>query len=152
MPYDTDIFVSYRRDPETLLWISRFLVPIVRQRVSLELGNDPAIYVHEVTAQIPAGTAWPVVLGKTIAQSRTLIALWSGNYLASEWCQQELALMLDRERRHKARTVKNEYGLVIPIVVHDGESIPKALGSAQRLDAKDYFNAHMPTEGHKADA
>ena len=59
--------------------------------------------------------------------------------------------MLDRERRHKARTVKNEYGLVIPIVVHDGESIPKALGSAQRLDAKDYFNAHMPTEGHKAE-
>jgi hypothetical protein len=80
------------------------------------------------------------------------MALWSGNYLASEWCRQELTLMLDREKKHNARTVKNKYGLVIPIIVHDGESIPKVLASAQRLDTKDYFFAHMPSDSSKAAA
>ena len=152
MAYDHDIFVSYRRDPQTLLWIERFLTPMVTQRVSLELQRNPAIYVSEVTDQIQVGGAWPVDLGETVARSRVLIALWSGNYLASEWCQQELSLMLDRERKHKARTVKNKYGLVIPIVVHDGESIPGVLANAQRLDVKEYFFAHMPRDSDKAAA
>ena len=52
--------------------------------------------------------------------------------------------MLDRVRKYCARTAQNKYGLVIPIVVHDGDSIPKALGTAQRLNVKDYFNPRMP--------
>lgn len=147
MAYKHDIFVSYRRDPETLLWIARFFKPIVIHRVRMELQREVSIYVHEVGDQIQAGTAWPADLGETIACSRILIALWSGDYLSSEWCRQELSLMLDRERKTKARTATNKYGLVIPVVVHDGETIPAKLASAQKLEVKDYFISRMPDSG-----
>jgi hypothetical protein len=83
--YDYDIFVSYKRDPETLQWIRRFLRPLLVHRVQMELGRPVGVYVHEVSDQIQAGTAWPIELGNVIASSRVLIALWSGDYLSSEW-------------------------------------------------------------------
>lgn len=147
MAYQYDIFVSYRRDPEALLWIGRFLKPIIEHRVSMELQREVKVFVHEVGSQIPAGTAWPVALGEALATSRILIALWSGNYLTSEWCRQELSLMLDREAKTKARTGNNKYGLVVPIVAHDGETIPRPLANAQRLEVKDCFNSRMPSDG-----
>lgn len=151
MAYQHDIFVSYRRDPEALSWIGRFLKPILEHRVRMELQRPVDIYVHEVGSQISAGTAWPVELGERIATSRVLVALWSGDYLTSEWCQHELSLMLQRERSCRARTPRNKYGLVIPIIAHDGETIPADLASAQRLEAKEFFIARMPSEGTKAE-
>lgn len=148
MAYKHDIFVSYRRDPETLLWIARFFKPIVTHRVRMELKREVDIYVHEVGNQIQAGVAWPADLGETIACSRILIALWSGDYLSSEWCRQELLLMLDRESKTKARTAANKYGLVIPVIVHDkGEDIPKKLANAEKLEVGDYFISRMPDNG-----
>jgi hypothetical protein len=150
MAYRHDIFVSYWRDPQALVWISRFLNPMLSSRVAMALGRRIDIYVHEVTDQIPVGVAWPVDLGETIAHSRILIAIWSRGYLSSEWCRQELSIMLDRESKTGARTIRNKYGLIIPIVVQDGETIPKKL-SAQRLEAKDYYNEHMVPNGDKAE-
>jgi hypothetical protein len=152
MGYEHDIFVSYRRDPEALIWIERFLKPIVRHRVRMELEREVQIYVHEIGEdQVHAGTAWPIELGEVIARSRILIALWSGDYLSSEWCQEELAIMLDRERQAKSRSIRNKYGLVIPIVAHDGETIPRRLAAAQQLNVAECFNSRMPNNGPLAE-
>ena len=152
MAYEYDIFVSYRRDPEALEWIRRFLRPLMMHRVGLEMDRTPTMFIHEVTDQIQAGTAWPVELGETIASSRILVALWTKNFLRSEWCQQELSLMLEREKTMKARTPTNKYGLVIPIIAHDGETIPSNLASAQQLIVKEWFNTRLPDNGPEAAA
>src|SRR5690606_17649077 len=137
--------------PQTLVWIARFLHPIVKQRVGLELGEEPVIYVHEITGQIQAGTAWPADLGETLAHSRVLIALWAGNYLTSEWCRQELSLMIQREREQRRRAhAGTKYRLVIPIVVHDGEDIQKVLGPVQYVDVSKYFFSNLPQDSVKA--
>jgi len=151
MAYEHDIFVSYKRDPEALEWIRRFLKPLLTHRVQMELRRPVVVYVHEVGNQIPVGTAWPVELGDVIARTRVLVALWSGDYLSSEWCRQELSLMLQREQRNRARTARNKFGLVIPIVAHDGETIPEKLAAAQKLEVFDYFNSRMPSDGVKAE-
>src|SRR5687767_6586329 len=108
MAYEHDIFISYKRDPEALEWIRRFLKPLLTHRVQMELGRSVVVYVHEVGDQVPAGTAWPAELGEVIAHSRVLLALWSGDYLTSEWCRQELSLMLRREKSARARTASNK--------------------------------------------
>jgi TIR domain len=151
MGYEHDIFISYKRDPEALEWIRRFLKPLLTHRVQMELKRPVMVYVHEVGNQIAAGTAWPVELGEVIARSRVLVALWSGDYLSSEWCRQELSLMLQREQRSRARSARNKFGLVIPIVAHDGETIPQRLAAAQKLEVFEYFNSRMPSDGAKAE-
>jgi hypothetical protein len=94
-----------------------------------------------------------VELGEVIASSRVLIALWSGDYLTSDWCRQELWLMLQSERQIGARRPGKKFGLVIPIIAHDGydDDLPAPLASAQRLRVDDYFNSRMPSDGVKAE-
>ena len=151
MGYRHDIFISYRRHPETLEWIKIHFLPLLTHRVGCEMPDPPQIYVHEITHQIPAGTAWPVELGEEIGASRILIALWTGSYINSIWCAQELFLMLAREQETGSRTPQNKYGLIVPVVVHDGEKIPQELGLAQRLDITTCFNTRMRRDGRKAE-
>jgi len=101
MGYSNDIFISYRRNPETHAWITEHFVPLLALRVELELGRKPSIYVDD---QIESGTSWPASLGVALGCSRVLIPLWSGNYLSSAWCVQELSHMLARERETDLRT------------------------------------------------
>jgi hypothetical protein len=151
MGYLHDIFISYRRHPETLEWIREHFLPLLDHWVGLEMPQDPQIYVHEITGQIPAGTAWPTELGERIGASRILIALWSGAYLNSVWCTQELCLMIAREQETESRTVKNKYGLIVPVIVHDGDNIPQQLGLTQRMDIKAYYNTRMRRDSEKAE-
>jgi hypothetical protein len=151
MGYHHDIFVSYKRDPETLSWIGNHFLPLLKVTLSHWLQRDPDIYIHEITDNIKVGTAWPVELGEEIAASRLLIALWSGNYMTSRWCAKELCLMLAREKEAKCRTTYNKYGLVIPVIVHDGENVCEIVGNTQNLDIKPCFNTRMRKDSPKAE-
>jgi hypothetical protein len=140
MSYQHDIFISYRRDPETYLWITEHFVPLLKLRVGLSLGQQPVTYVDD---QIESGTSWPTSLGVALGNSRTLIVLWTGNYLASVWCTTELTQMLIREKEAKLRTGRRPHGIVIPAFIHDGERFPVDLGHIQRFEIQKCFNVRM---------
>jgi hypothetical protein len=128
--YAHDLFISYRRDPEVVRWIQDHLVPLLR---------------------IEGGATWPVDLGIALGQSKVLISLWSGNYLHSEWCTQELAHMVAREKEEQRRTPQNRFGVVFFLIVHDGESIPADLQAVQRVDITKCFNVRMPRDSITAE-
>src|SRR5450755_2382085 len=111
MSYQHDIFISYRRNAEAFIWIKDHFLPLLTLHVELELGRAPSIYVDD---QIESGASWPVSLGTALGGSRVLIPLWSGNYLSSVWCTEELSHMLGREREAKLRTVERPHGVIIP--------------------------------------
>jgi hypothetical protein len=140
MSYQHDIFISYRRNPETYVWITEHFVPLLTLRVELELGRKPLIYVDD---QIESGTSWPASLGAALGGSRVLIVLWSGNYLTSVWCTEELSHMLGREREAKLRTVDRPRGVVIPAFIHDDEKFPPDLQHIEHFEVQKFFNVRM---------
>jgi len=148
MSYKYDIFISYRRDDETRSWLNNHFIPLLKHRLKLELGYDPSIYTDQ---KLEIGTTWPVDLGDQIASSRILIALWSKTYLHSEWCACEMTHMLEREINLGLRQAQNADGLVIPIIVHDGETLPPPLAIGQKLEIQEYFNPRMSKESEKAE-
>jgi hypothetical protein len=148
MSYSHDIFISYRRNPETYVWITEHFVPLLTLRVELELGRRPLIYVDD---QIESGTSWPASLGAALGGSRVLIALWSGNYLASVWCTEELSHMLGREREAKLRTVNRPHGVVIPAFIHDGEKFPPDLRYIEHFEVQKCFNVRMARNSPRAE-
>jgi hypothetical protein len=148
MSYQHDIFISYRRNAETYAWIKEHFEPLLTLRVEMELGRKTVIYVDD---QIETGTSWPGALGAALGASRILVALWSGNYLASVWCAEELSQMLVREREAKLRTAARPYGVVIPAFIHDGEQFPADLSYIQHFEIQKSFNVRMARNSPRAE-
>jgi hypothetical protein len=80
-----------------------------------------------------------------------LISLWSGNYLHSKWCTLELAHMVAREQEEQCRTPHNPYGIVLLVVVHDGEKIPHELQAVQKVEIQSCFNVRMRRDSARAE-
>jgi TIR domain-containing protein len=148
MAYTHDIFISYRRNPDTLKWIKEQFVPLLSLRVGLELEYTPVIYVDE---QVESGASWPPLIGAALGESRVLIALWTGNYLASVWCTEELSQMLAREDEAKLRTAKKPNGIIIPAFIHDGESFPPDLQHIKPFEIQNCFNVRMAPNSPRAE-
>lgn len=148
MSYRNDIFISYRSNPETVIWLEQHFIPLLKLRVGLELGKEPIIFTDR---GVENGATWPVELGRELARSRIMISLWSANYLHSRWCSLELAHMVARERSKKLRTPKNPYGIVLFVVVHDGDTIPQNLTIVQKIEIKRCFNVRMARDSPRAE-
>jgi TIR domain len=149
MSYQHDIFISYRRNPETCQWIKEHFVPLLELHVEFELGWKPVVYLDN---QVESGTSWPASLGTALGSSRVLILLWTRNYLSSVWCVEELSHMLTREKDRKLRTPAKPYGVVIPAIIHDGDEFPKDLGHVQHFDIQKTFNVRMARNSALAEA
>ena len=148
MSYQYDVFVSYKRYPDTHLWITEHFVPLLEVRLAFELNRKPNIFVD---SQIESGTSWPSELGVALGKSRILIPLWTGDYLASLWCTEELSHMLAREAKEKLRTAQRPHGVIVPAFVHDGEKFPAALKHIQYFEIQKTFNLRMARTSPRAE-
>jgi hypothetical protein len=148
MGYQYDIFISYRRNDETRVWIAEHFVPLLELRVEQELNRKPTICVD---TQLESGASWPAQLANALGGSRILIALWSGNYLSSVWCTQELSHMLDRETQAGLRTAEHPHGLVVPVFIHDGEKFPPQLSHISHFQIQKCFNVRMARNSPRAE-
>jgi TIR domain len=149
MAYEHDIFISYRRNDETLAWLENHFAPLLELRVGQELMRSPTIYIDVRKAE--AGASWPPQLGIALGRSRILIALWAKDYFASEWCTEEMAQMLAREQESGLRSDTDPRGLVVIAVIHDGDDFPNGLAEIQRFDIKNSFNVRMAQNSLRAE-
>jgi hypothetical protein len=148
MAYQFDIFISYRRDPETLAWIQAHLVPLLQTHVGNSLGRQPSFYLD--VAQEAPGAAWPAALGNAIGNSRIVLVLWTKRYLNSVWCTTELSQMVQRQIDAGLGTAAQPVSLVVPAFIHDGESFPPTLAHLQPMAIQPYFSSRMVPNGSLA--
>jgi TIR domain len=148
MAYQYDIFISYRRHDETRAWIADHFVPLLELRLGQEIDRKPLLYVD---TQLESGASWPPLLAQALGGSRILLALWSGNYLSSVWCTQELSHMLDREKQAGLRTAAHPYGLIVPAFIHDGDKFPPELSHIEHFEIQKCFNVRMARNSPRAE-
>ncbi|MEO6166121.1 MAG: TIR domain-containing protein [Chitinophagales bacterium] len=148
MAYQYDIFISYRRNSELLSWINAHFIPLLKANVQFELGREPSVFVDQ---DINAAGVWPLILGESISKSRILISLWSKTYLVSEWCTIELSHMLERDQLKGFRTLENPYSLIVPVIIHDGETMPVELSIVQRIEIKNFFTVRMHKDSESSE-
>ena len=149
MAYTYDIFISYRRDPETWRWIKRHFEPLLKLRVGLELEDEPQIFIDQTGVE--SGTSWPTELGRSLAGSKILVALFTKSYFASRWCTTELSIMLSREKETARRTLKNPHGLVVPAILHDGKDFPQSVKHIQPIEIQNCFNVRMSQDSPRVE-
>jgi hypothetical protein len=148
MPYQYDIFISYRRDTETRNWIENHFVPLLEHHIKLDIGRDPKIFID---SQLEAGTTWPISLGKKLGESRTLIPLWTKTFLNSDWCKCEIGHMLEREKLLGLRTIDKPGGLIFPTVIHDGDTMPVELKTIQKVEIQECYCISMRRDSERSE-
>lgn len=139
MAYEHDVFISYKREPNWTLWTRDHFKTLLKSYLQQDLGQEPDIFVDE---RIVVGADWVDSLAEHLAKSKVLIAIFSGDYFGSDWCVHELDMMLERSQAcHGAKA--EDARLIIPVVVHDGDHIPKPVKRLQPADFAAYRIAHI---------
>jgi hypothetical protein len=141
MAYRYDVFLSYRRHKEWPKWVNNHFLPLFEHYLGEELGRDAHVFLD--TSEIESGSVWPYKLAEGLAQSRVLVCLWSRQYFSSPWCVTELAHMRAREDACGHGTPNQPGGLIVPVVIHDGEDFPLEVRHIQVADFQDIVNVHM---------
>jgi hypothetical protein len=127
MPYQRDVFISYRREEYAWTpWARDTFNRALASWLQRELGRPANVFIDE---QVPIGADYVDHLAEMLVQSRVMVALLSKDYFSSSWCVHELDLMIERSKGND---------LIIPIVVHDGEVIPDALARLNYADFKKF--------------
>ena len=138
--YEHHIFVSYRRsDEEWVRWTRENVVRFLRSLLRPALGQV-SVYMDET---IETGASWPEHLALNQARSRLLVAILSRDYFQSDWCRLELALMSARERAAGLRTQGNPGGLIVPLVIDDGDLFPAEIQAIQSERIHNFANPFM---------
>jgi len=140
MPYQYDVFISYRRSGNWPSWAKRHFLPVFAHWLGAELGRNAVIFFDQ---EVETGVTWPLKLAGAIAKSRILVALLSKEYLGSEWCARELAHMAAREDACGFGTLNKPEGLIVPALIHDGENLPKTITKITAADFKECSDPFM---------
>jgi hypothetical protein len=127
MPYQNDVFISYRREKNAWTpWARDIFKLALESCLQRELGDPPNIFIDD---QTPVGLNFVNHLASALATSKIMVALLSKDYFSSDWCVHELDLMMEKAQGSD---------LIIPIVVHDGHAIPDAVSLLQSADFRHY--------------
>jgi hypothetical protein len=143
MAYQWDVFLSYRRFREWPKWVDDHFLPLFTHYLGEELGRDADVFVDKNA--IESGVVWPYKLAEGLAESRVLVCLWSRQYFNSPWCLAELGHMRAREAACGLANVQNPEGLILPVVLHDGEDFPADVRHIQCALFQDVVNLRMAT-------
>lgn len=144
--YEYDIFISYRRsDEHWVRWTRHNLVRPLRALLRPALGSV-RIFLDE---QIETGADWPLRLAQALARSRLLIPVLSRDYFRSDWCRLEIALIHHREVQCGLRTATIPHGLILPLIIDDGDSFPAEIQAIQGQRIEDCANPFMRQDSPK---
>jgi hypothetical protein len=136
MSYEYDVFLSYRRHGKWPVWVRDIFMPLFSHWLGEELGRDAAVFVDY---HIETGDSWPQKLGKSLGETRVLVALFSRQYFTSPWCMRELQPVLSREQACGFRTPQNPAGLIVPASIH----FPHRVKQIQAAQLQEYTSVRL---------
>jgi hypothetical protein len=131
--YESDVFISYRRNGNVPQWVHNHFLPKLRSCLSDEVEDGVTVFVDH---DVDVGANWPMRLEKALLGTKMLVAVWSAQYFRSTWCLTEWASMVAREERLGLGSARHPEGLVYPILFADSENFPPSVLSRSYRDLK----------------
>ncbi len=137
MAYEYDVFISYRREPDSKDWTQNIFLPKFKHYLSEQLGKkNLSVFVDE--QGIEGAQYWADTLKIALAKSRCLVPVLMTSYFQSEWCAREFAVMHHRQEQ----LVQKPQGLIAPFVIWDGNDFPAPVKAIQNFPCHDYYFTH----------
>jgi TIR domain len=137
MPYEHDLFISYRRRGDVKGWVQNHFYPRLKEGLTNQLPCEPTIWLD---VEQEEGVDWPLNIRHALLRAKYLVAVWTPDYSRSRWCVAEWKSMLEREKHLGMRTKNNPRGLVYPIKYSDGQHFDPI---AKATECKKDFSAQL---------
>ena len=138
MDYEYDIFISYRNEADSADWVQNILYDRLEFLLKQAL-NKGEVRIFMDKEEIRSGDDWANRIKRALITSRCMIPVLIPDYFHREWCLNEFAFMLNRERKLGYRTTKNPTGLILPIRLFDGHLFPEYANAIQGRQFQKYF-------------
>jgi hypothetical protein len=118
MPYEHEIFISYKWGDDRKEWVDVVFEPILRKAVNAEMANRARIFKD--TTNIKNGASLFASLKDALARSKCMVCVVTLPYFTdSVWCPTEFSAMLRREQELMIRDKADHMGLIFPIIFVD---------------------------------
>ena len=109
MPYEYDVFFSYKRDSESYEWHKK-----VKEKLEYWLKNELGgleVNIFFDTEDISSGELWRQKIKSALTKSKCIVCIWSPVYFKSKWCVsewttfEERSLVANRDLVNPARLI-----------------------------------------------
>lgn len=135
--YEYDVFISYPNGYLFTEWVTETFLPLFELYLTQEMNRPVSLFFDRTG--IVAGEIWPQKLRRAIVLSRCLVGIWAPSYFFSHWCAAEASVMIYRAQKLGYGTFDQPGGLVLPVVVFDGDNFPPFAKPYQGLDCRKFF-------------
>jgi hypothetical protein len=119
--YEFDVFLSYSRKGGSPGWVHNHFLPKLRDCLTDEIGDVPAIFVDQ---HIDTGTVWTSDIERALTRSKLLVSIYSPQYFRSGWCLAEWQSMAAREQLLGLASRELTQGLIYPVLYSDSANFP----------------------------
>lgn len=110
--YEHDFFVSYPHMlGENIL--NEFVEELVKTICFLRTGDKLPEPVYIDRERLKPGFSWKPELARALCHSRAMLAVYTADYFAREYCVREWDAMLDLEMKRLGQSTR---GMIIPII------------------------------------
>jgi MinD-like ATPase involved in chromosome partitioning or flagellar assembly len=132
--YLYDVFISFRSQALINEWITKEFLPLLSFWLHEELGRPPQVFIDS-TSGVASESAWSANTARSLQASKCLLPILTPSYFQSPLCLSHWQTFTRR-----ARDVGLEAGgLIVPLVVHGGETFPAEARNIQWSDFRDFF-------------
>lgn len=133
MPYQYDVFISYKRGKINEQWLNEIFFPFFENYLDNGLPEKPRIFVDK-TGLTP-GVDFSNELFRSLIQSKCMLSIWSPPYFRkSEWCVKEFFTMQYKQEFYKINAGTLPRTLIWPILYREIEPMPAMLKKINYLD------------------
>lgn len=137
MPYQFDVFISYKRGRINDQWLTEIFLPFFESYLDDELPHRPKIFLDK-TGLTP-GVDFNNELFQNLICSKCLVAICSPPYFRrSEWCIKEFLTMKYMQEYYKLGVHTVPRTLIWPVIYREIQPLPDIIKNINFLDYSEF--------------
>lgn len=137
MPYQYDVFISYKRGRINEQWLNEIFFPFFENYLDNELSETPRIFIDKTG--LSPGVNFSNELFRSLMNSKCMLSIWSPPYFRkSEWCVKEFFTMQYKQEFYKLNAGTMPLTLIWPILYRDIEPMPDIIKHINYLDYSNF--------------
>ena len=137
MPYQYDVFISYKRGKINEQWMEEIFLPFFINELDNALSTEPRVFIDK--KGLTPGVDFENELFSKLIYSKAMVSIWSPPYFRkSEWCVKEFLTSRYKQEYFHLNENTMPKTLLWPVMYRLVNPLPAAIQKINFLDYSEY--------------